>query len=101
MRSTVGTIAQPYLICICIHILCDSRSRFVLRRILYCIPILARFLETEVPPSNFIEVGQADIIKSLKRTQAPNKLEDACHRFDIHVKLKHRMNDKAETCKTR
>jgi len=65
------------------------------------IPNLAKFLEIQVPPSNFIDLSQTDIIKSLKRTQALYKLEDVCQRLNIPVKHKHRMNEKAETYKTR
>jgi hypothetical protein len=65
------------------------------------IPNLAKFLEIQIPRSNFIDLAQTEVIRSLKRSQGLYKLEDVCSQFGIPVKHKHRMNEKAEAYKTR
>jgi hypothetical protein len=61
------------------------------------IPNMAKFLDIRIPPSDFIDLSRTDFIKSLKLY----KLEDVCSRFNIPVRHKHRMNEKAEAYRTR
>jgi DNA polymerase III epsilon subunit-like protein len=65
------------------------------------IPHIAKFLGIPIPPSNSLDLTRTDVIRSLKRSHELYKLEDICSWYSIPVKHKHRMNEKAETYRTR
>ena len=62
---------------------------------------IAKFLGISIPPSNFIDLSQTDVIMSLKRSHELYKLEEVCSWFNVPVTHKLRMNEKAETYRTR